>query len=246
MQLSMARARIVFRPRLWATLLAATLVPVFVSLGQWQLAKAHAKESAQALLDERGRGATVALPREPVTDLEALHLRPVSVRGEYDAAGQILIDNQVLRERAGYHVLTPLRMEGSSMRVLVNRGWIPAPAERGQPPRVEVAAGLVTVSGIAVRPSRKFFQLAADTAPAGAGAVWQNLDLDRYRSLSAHPVQPLVVQMAPESEGGGFVREWPRLDARHERHLSYAYQWFGFAGATVALWLYYAFRQHAP
>jgi surfeit locus 1 family protein len=51
------------------------------------------------------------------------------------------------------------------------------------------------------------------------------------------PVQPVVIQMDPDSAGGGFVREWPRPDERIERHLGYAWQWYGFAATLVAIWL---------
>jgi surfeit locus 1 family protein len=36
---------------------------------------------------------------------------------------------------------------------------------------------------------------------------------------------------------GGFVREWPRLQDRHLRHLSYAGQWFLLAGVTVCAYV---------
>jgi cytochrome oxidase assembly protein ShyY1 len=34
-----------------------------------------------------------------------------------------------------------------------------------------------------------------------------------------------------------FVREWPRLQDWHHRHLSYAGQWFLLAGVTVCAYL---------
>jgi surfeit locus 1 family protein len=234
-------ARLQFRPRWWSTLLVAGLIPCFVALGNWQLGKAHAKEAAQARLDGGRTEAAVTLPTIPVADPEALHLQPVSVRGEYEPAGQILIDNRVQQGRAGYHVVTPLRLAGSDMRVLVNRGWLPVGADRQHLPAIDVPRGPVVISGTVVVPSRRFYALAPDTAPAGGNALWQNLDLDRYRSTARHPVQPLVIQLAATSDGG-FDRNWPRLDERHERNLSYAYQWYGFALASFGIWVFFAVR----
>jgi surfeit locus 1 family protein len=235
--------RVQFRPRWWSTLLVAAMIPAFVGLGNWQLGKARTKEAAQATLDGQRADAPVALAASLVDDPESLRLRPVVARGEYDASGQVLIDNRVLHERAGLHVLTPLRIAGSETRVLVNRGWIPAPADRRQAPTVAVPSGPVVVEGTAVVPSRRIFALAQDTALPGGNAIWQNLDLDRYRSAARHPVQPIVIQLDPNSPAGGFDRAWPRLDERHERHLSYAFQWYGFALASVGIWLYFAFRR---
>lgn len=233
-----------FRPGLWPTLLVLGLTSLFVSLGQWQLGKARQKEAAQAQLDAAGRQSPVALPATLLADPAALHFKRVVVRGRYDAAGQILIDNRVVHERPGFHVITPLIIDGArdGLRVLVNRGWIPAPAIRGTRVEPAVPADPITIAGTAVLPTTRFFALAADTAPPGHNALWQNLDLKRYQGATRQPLQPLVIQLAAEAPGG-FGRDWPRLDARHEKHLSYAWQWFGFAATSVAIWLFFALRR---
>jgi surfeit locus 1 family protein len=77
----------------------------------------------------------------PAVDPESLRYRRVILRGTYDAPRQVLIDNRLHQERAGYHVITPLRLEGSSMHVLVNRGWLPAAADHRIQPLADRAAG---------------------------------------------------------------------------------------------------------
>jgi len=221
--------------------LVALLVPLFVSLGQWQWHKAEAKHARQALLDRRAAEAPVQIGPTAV-DAESLRYRHVTVRGHYEPARQILIDNRVHRERAGYHVVTPLRIEGSDMRVLVNRGWIPAAAEHRQVPRVDTPDERVELLATAIVPGTRFFVLAAEPAATGWQTVWQNLDLDRYRQTPGFPVQPVVLELDPASPGGGFVRDWPRPDARIERHIGYAWQWFGFAAATLGIWLFFLLR----
>lgn len=42
--------------------------------------------------------------------------------------------------RAGYHVIAPLRMEGSDAVVLVNRGWIELGSDRNVLPEPPLAA----------------------------------------------------------------------------------------------------------
>ena len=60
------------------------------------------------------------------------------------------------------------------------------------------------------------------------------------------PLQPVVVQLDPASAAGGFARAWPRPDERLEKHLSYALQWWGFALATVAIWIAVNLRRSPP
>jgi surfeit locus 1 family protein len=164
------------------------------------------------------------------------------VRGRFDTGHQFLLDNRVHREQAGYHVITPLHIEGSDMRVLVNRGWIPALASHSEQPRVVTPTGIVELHGVAVVPGSRFFTLGNEPAGSAWQGVWQNLDLARFASLVSWPVQPVVLQLAPEAPAG-FAREWPRPDDRLERHLSYAYQWYGFAASAVLIWFALGWRR---
>ncbi|HEX6735489.1 MAG TPA: SURF1 family protein, partial [Azonexus sp.] len=88
-------------------LLQLLLVPAFVSLGLWQWDKAEQKTAQQATLDSRSRQPAVAMPTAPAEAATLRHHR-VLLRGRYDAARQVLIDNRLYREQAGYHVITPL------------------------------------------------------------------------------------------------------------------------------------------
>ena len=40
-----------------------------------------------------------------------------------------------------------------------------------------------------------------------------------------------------------YLREWPRPDERADRHRSYALQWFGFAIASLGIWVYFLWRR---
>jgi surfeit locus 1 family protein len=221
-------------------LLVLVLIPLFVSLGLWQWRKAETKAAIQAELDSRSSSGLIAMPASPA-DMDSLRHRRVVLRGTYDAERQVLIDNRLYREQAGYHVITPLRLEGGEMHVLVNRGWLPAPPEHRIVPEAAAPAAPVELTGIVIVPGQRFFNLAPQPA-AGWSPVWQNLDLVRFRDAVPYPLQPLVVQLDPEAPGG-FVRDWPRPDERADRHRSYALQWFGFAVATLLIWGWFALRR---
>lgn len=221
-------------------LLLAVLLPAFMSLGLWQWRKAEAQTSMQLELDQRSGDTPVAMPTAPA-DGESLRYRRIVLRGTYDAPRQVLIDNRTYREQAGYHVITPLRLEGSTMHVLVNRGWLPAAADHRILPAADAPAGTVEVTGIAVIPGQRFFNLAAQPAN-GWEPVWQNLDLERFRQTLPYPLQPVVVQLDATAPGG-YLRDWPRPDERADRHRSYALQWFGFAVASLGIWAYFLVRR---
>jgi surfeit locus 1 family protein len=171
-------------------------------------------------------------------DAETLRYRPVQVRGRYEPAYQILLDNRVHQGQAGYHVLTPLRIEGGSVRVLVNRGWVAVGPDRRQLPQLETPAETVEISGVATVPHGKEFRLGG-ASPAGPGwqPVWLYLDLREYAKQVPFPVQPGVILLDPQSHAGGFVRHWGRLDAGIQTHQGYALTWFSLAVALLAIYI---------
>jgi surfeit locus 1 family protein len=223
-----------FRPKLIPTL-ATLLLPLLVHLGFWQYGKAQTKLALQRSYD--AAAAQPPLPigtRFPAT--EGLRYRRVALTGQYEPRYQFLLDNQVQKEVVGYHVITPLHVAGSETRVLVDRGWVPLGRDRSRLPQADAPAGIVTVSGAVWLPPARVFTLGGQAAGGGWQTVWENVDLARYRAAAPFPVQPFLVRLDPDAVGG-FVREWPRPDARVATNLGYAFQWFGMAAALVAIYL---------
>lgn len=217
-------------------------VALFIRLGLWQLHKAEAKQALQAQLDRHLTETPVTLP-DQIGNAEAWRYRRVKVQGTFDTQYQILLDNQVENSVAGYHVVTPLRIAGSERYILVNRGWIPAPAEHSVVPRVDTPTGVQEVTGSLWLPSSKIFALEPPPAAGKWQPVWQNMDMSRYLKSAPLKLYPMVVRLDPDSPAGGFVRNWPRPAERIETHLGYAYQWFGFAATLIAIYLVLSFRK---
>ena len=243
-----SQSRRSFRPALWPTLAAALLIPLFVAAGNWQWNKAALKAERQQQLDSRGAQSAIAIAAT-LADPETLNYRKVVAQGYYEPQFQMLIDNRTHNGQAGYHVVTPLRIEGSDVRLLVNRGWIPAPGDRQQVPLIETPAGIVQLGGMAIVPPARFFSLgsASENGNQEWQSIWQNLDLERYGKAVDFPIQPVVLQFDPQGAvgdaGGGFVREWRRPDERRFVNVGYALQWWAFAATTFALWLVLSFRR---
>jgi surfeit locus 1 family protein len=117
-----------------------------VSLGLWQTRRAAEKDALQATLERRGREPARVLPARLIA-ADDYALRRVVARGEYADRFTILIDNRVHQGRVGFYVVSPLRIKGGDVHVLVNRGWVAAGRTRAELPRVATPAGEQTVEG---------------------------------------------------------------------------------------------------
>jgi len=208
-----------------------------LALGFWQLDRADQKRMLQAEYDRLQK--EPALVVRPVVEApDTLRYRTLRVRGHYDTRFQFLLDNRVHQGRAGYYVLTPIRIEGSDVRILVNRGWIAGGVDRNQLPGFSTPTEPVEVVGTATVPHGKEFRLGPAKPPGKEWSeVWQYLDLRVYQDSVNFPVQPAVILLDPSSTAGGFVRQWGRLDAGIQTHLGYAMTWFSLAAALLAIYI---------
>lgn len=235
--------RIQFKPHLAPTLAFVFFLPILISLGFWQLDRADQKRRLQALFDARMHNAPVAIGEKKV-DAENMRFQRVDISGFYDIDNSVYLDNRVRAGRAGYHVITPLRLARSQTRVLINRGWIPLGKDRSHLPDVTPPSGRQHIQGIATVPHEKSFRLApAESLRDKWQSIWQHMDMKRYAGAVPFPVQPVVVLLDPDSQSGGFVREWKRLDTGIAVHQGYAFQWFSLAVALVAIFLFVNFRK---
>ena len=213
------------------TLAAAAFIALTLWLGRWQVDRGHEKQMRQALLEARMHDAPVKLTG-PVPTSEPLLYRHVVARGTWIADKQVFVDNQVHEGRAGFNVVTPLRLEGSQAAVLVNRGWIARDAGYPRAPAVAVPSGTVEVHGLATTPPARFMELSTETI---TGNVWQNLSIARYRERMGLEVLPVVILPDASTPGLVAVREKP--DAGIAKHEEYALTWFSLAATALALWI---------
>lgn len=229
-------SRYSFKPTIGMTLATLIVMALCIRLGFWQYNKAQAKIVAQQQIDEGLNTGPIKLP-SIIEDKDSWLYKRVSFKGEYMPEYQIILDNRVQNMQAGYHVITPVKVDGDNHYVLVNRGWVPGNPNRTLPV-IETPAGEHTFVGDLFFPLEKVFTLEAER---DAGAVWQtlwqNIDMKRYQSSVPFNVKPFIVRLAPGDQAGGYVREWPAPKNRINVHLGYAYQWFGFALTLFVIYI---------
>jgi surfeit locus 1 family protein len=202
-----------FRPRLWALALAAAACAAGIALGNWQGRRADEKRALGARLER------------------------VVLQGEFTPQYTVYLDNKTRRGKAGYEIVTPLRLGGSSLHVLVNRGWIEAGKTRDALPEVRTPAGQVRIEGLALP---RLDRVMAIGQPSGR--IRQSLDLAAYAKETGLQLEPRVIEQHSDT-GDGLARDWAPHDAGIEKHEGYALQWYSLAALAIVLAIVLSFRK---
>ena len=210
-------------------------------MGNWQLSRAQEKDDKQAKLNQLSQEPVVSIPTSLIK-LENYQFRKVEVHGTYVPSHTIYLDNKINRGRAGYQIITPVKLDESSMHVLINRGWIAAGRTRSDLPEILTPSGKVMVSGIAESATMRTLELSTETV---SGKVWENLHLERYREATGLQLQPLLI-LQENKVKDGLLRAWTRPDSGSSRNLGYAFQWFAMAFAIIILYLVLNVKRSHP
>ncbi|NGY05077.1 SURF1 family protein [Solimonas terrae] len=236
-------ARKKFRPAWWAVIVVALLSALMIGLGVWQLQRGFAK---QALLD-RYQQASVqdAVPITAGHVARENEIERAYVRGRFDTARQLLLDNQSHDGVPGYHVWTPLVQDDGST-VIVDRGWISH--DTAQLPDVLAAPDArVEIHGFWRTPPVPGMRLKTDNC---AALPWPRTveypTLADLQCVYGQFVAPGILLMDP-AESDGYVRDWqtaPELNPT--KHYGYAGQWFAFTLTLLVIFIKMSFRVPTP
>ncbi len=155
--------------------------------------------------------------------------------------GVVYLDNRVYKGRAGYEIIMPLRIDGTDVHLLVNRGWVAGTGDRQRLPEFRTPEERVAVTGIAVIPGTMMYEL---SEAAIEGKVWQNLSIERYSARSGYSVQPVVVRQTNDL-ADGLIRDWTVSNRAINVHRSYAFQWNALAVLVLVVYLVMSFTRDA-
>jgi surfeit locus 1 family protein len=217
------------------TIATALLLVLFVSLGRWQWQRAAEK---QALWDsfERGTDTLVMLGSRRSTELD--RYAHVSALGQYEPDKQFLLDNRTLEGRAGYEVLTPLRLPDGRV-LLVNRGWVPFTGFRDRLPDIALSQrDERTVKGRIDELPRA--GLASGRQAPATGGDWPRVTnyptaAELQAALGAEVERRVLLLDADEPHG--YERQWKPPGMEPIKHTSYAVQWWSFAVLLLGLFV---------
>jgi surfeit locus 1 family protein len=231
--------------RLWLTLLVLTGALVCCRLGIWQLDRLAQRRAQNALINERMNRPAVALDGGPI-DPNVLDYQRVEARGVYDPSQEIVLRSRALNGLPGVHVLTPLRLSGSDVAVLVDRGWLPqelaAPdARRGY----SAPPDTVIVQGVARRSQSDAGGPQEPPLPAGESRrdAWFRADIAGIEQQVGYRLLPVFIEQQPAPNDPQLPRRVATADLGEGSHLSYTVQWYSFAAILVIGYLAWTYQQ---
>jgi surfeit locus 1 family protein len=179
-------------------------------------------------------------------DVSEVWHRRAQIKGQWIADATVFLDNRPMAGRAGFIVLTPLRLADDGRWLWVQRGWVPRNfLHREQIPLVSTPVGDVVVSGRLVSHPSLLFELGGTES---AGPIRQNVNLgalSSQRGASAVPWSLLQTkdEDAMSSESAHvmrtLLRQWPDAAVKVQMHYGYAFQWFALCALVWGLYVWF-------
>ncbi len=225
------------RSVLLPVLAVAPAFAILIGLGTWQLQRKAWKEELIGRIEARAHGEPAALPAEadwPRWMPETGEYARVRVTGTYLPQAEIAVHGLAPgegpgRPLSGFYLLTPLRLPDGAL-VVVNRGFVvPGLRAEANPP-----SGQVIVTGLLRGPEQGGAFTPANDPARGE---WYRRDpaaIAAARGLDR--VAPFILDAeASATPASGWPRAGlTRLDLPN-RHLEYAFTWFGLAATLLAV-----------
>ena len=216
-------------------LLTVAAVALFVRLGVWQLDRAAYKDSLV-----RRYAAAASAPPVPFGQVAAAPpadaFPRVAVHGSWLADRIYLLDNPHHDARGGVEVYAPLALPGDPRLLLVDLGFLPGPG-KDMPP---LPAGEVDLHGLYLPPPGVGLELGGDAL--ASQSRWPKtsiyLDLGQVAKDLGRPLYPRI--LALDADPSAIYQREHAFDFSSmppARHRAYAFQWFSFAVAVVAIFL---------
>lgn len=228
-----------FAPSLGGTLLVLVGMASVAHLGVWQLNRAAEK---RAILEQIDAGAAT-VHRLSSIEGDLPRYQTVEVKGRYDAAHQILLDNMPSqRGMPGYRIVTPFQLSGDGW-ILVDRGWLPSGRTRAEIPSVEVAIDERTILGRLDDLPRPGLRLRSS---ASSSENWPRImnfpERPDIESALGRSIAARIIRLDP-GQSDGFERTLAmRPDFGPTRHIAYAVQWFALGLTMLVVYLLVSFK----
>lgn len=222
-------------------------------LGVWQLKRLEWKKALLANLEAQIDGEPIdLLSIKSVSELKDKEYRRVKTRGRFDrdpnhqlmlSPRQLVMNDEALRRgkteiqsNIGVNIVTPFRVEGTDLRILVNRGWL---AKKG------TKDSLLTGLNLGLGPEDEPIELVSvirktDDRPRyglknnESSNDWQIRDVEAMARI-LHTAPIFVDADQTLSKGEGPIGGQTQLNVRNE-HLNYAITWFLLSALCLVMW----------
>ncbi len=244
--------RFLLTPKWLASIVGVVLaILVMIGLANWQLNRLYTKRAANTAITESAKAVVVPadtlLPASPkAAPKGSAEWHRVSVTGTYLVDKTVLIRGSTTDAGVGFEVVIPLQAADGKV-YLIDRGFVLAPSTADQLPAIpEAPKGEVDVTG-RVRLTN-----------ASIGSATRIEPIQGIRTVRALNTEGLAQDLGLDLSGGYIAAleeapadgaSYPKIDRAQlpdldeGPHLSYAVQWFLFAGLSFVGYLYMIKRE---
>jgi cytochrome oxidase assembly protein ShyY1 len=223
-------------------LLILVLAFVCVELGRWQLHRLDERKARNEVT--RSNLAAAPTPVEQIVGPDHVigpqhDWRTVVVKGQYDAAKQVVIRYRNINDRPGFEIVTPLKLDDGTA-ILVDRGFLPRQAAELAPTSIPaVPSGEVTVTG-RLRRSEQGGHTSGGVPVDGTARLINGPDFSKALGLTLYDGYVALDKQDPASDSAFDTFPGPEID--NGPHFFYALQWFLFALMAIVGLVYFSRR----
>jgi len=229
----------IFKFKLIPTLIFAITFCGFIVLGFWQIDRADQKNVLNSNYTDRQQEAIIVLDKNNVIDEKSSLLwRKVEFEGSFLNKQNIILDNQIFNQIAGFNIITPFKIKGSDSLVLINRGWHPNLKNRETLPIInEISDERILQGHIASFPVSGI-KLGKNNIETLNSQIFrfQRLDAAELNYFFSAKMMPYMIYLDPIIDKelyGNF--KLPAPDS--QKNYGYAFQWFAFAITLLIIFI---------
>ena len=225
--------------KLIPTLIFAITFCGFIVLGFWQIDRADQKNILNSNYTDRQQEATIVLDKNNVIDEKSnLLWRKVEFEGSFINKQNIILDNQIFNQIAGFNIITPFKIKGSDSLVLVNRGWHPNLKNREMLPIINEISGERILQGHIASFPVSGIKLGKNNIETLNSQIFrfQRLDAAELNYFFSAKMMPYMIYLDPIIDKelyGNF--KLPAPDS--QKNYGYAFQWFAFAITLLIIFI---------
>ena len=229
----------IFKFKLFPALIFAITFCSFIVLGFWQIDRADQKNVLNSNYTDRQQEAIIVLDKNNVIDEKSSLLwRKVEFEGSFINKQNIILDNQIFNQIAGFNIITPFKIKGSDSLVLINRGWHPNLKNRETLPIInEISDERILQGHIASFPVSGI-KLGKNNIETLNSQIFrfQRLDAAELNYFFSAKIMPYMIYLDPIIDKelyGNF--KLPAPDS--QKNYGYAFQWFAFAITLLIIFI---------
>ncbi len=224
-----------WQPNAGLVVFVLIFLPITVSLGFWQLARADEKRALLAAYDARQAAEPISM--DAVPESADNQYRRIKETGSFDNQQTLMLDNRIRRGQPGYEVISLFKPINGDQWLPVNRGWLAGGLDRSRLPEVPAIEGQVTVFGKLYRSPGAAFTLGSENWAGNWPLVVQNLMTDELAAATGLAIYPWQLRL-DQASPGALMTGWPVVSTQPGKHIGYAVQWFALALALLILALF--------